>query len=111
MQNSASYAGTGILVHRCTIQPKACTSVRCVGSSIQYTVGFLPTKQHFTILLGSRSSECLRQRSHGMKVAAFGTILSNKMNTPPLDAFLHKHVFHSSQSYHPTQSILTTSNS
>jgi hypothetical protein len=28
-----------------------------------------------------------------MKVVAFGTILSKQMNTPPLDAFLHKHVF------------------
>ena len=38
-----------------------------------------------------------------MKVVAFGTILSKQMNTPPLDAFLHKHVvFHLSQTRNPT---------
>ena len=44
-----------------------------------------------------------------MKVVAFGTILSKKMNTPPLDAFVHKHVFQLSQTRTPTQATLTTS--
>src|SRR2546422_10705190 len=53
--NGASYVGTGTSVPRCTTRPKACTSVRCVGSSFQCTVGFLPTRQYSNILPGSRS--------------------------------------------------------
>jgi hypothetical protein len=45
-----------------------------------------------------------------MKVVAFGTILSTKMNTPLLDAFVHQHVFSClSLTCNPTQAILTTS--
>jgi hypothetical protein len=45
-----------------------------------------------------------------MKVVAFEAILSNKMNTSPLDAFVHKHVFSwLSLTRNPTQATLTTS--
>jgi len=91
-RNSASYVGTGTVIQRCTTRPKACTSVRCVGSS-QCTVGNLPTKQYIIILLGSRSTSTFETRSRCMKVVAFGTILSFTMNTPPLNAFTHEPVF------------------